>query len=130
MSIGSDVKKDIKAAQRIWLPWRVLLPFMVICVPIFWLFDQIGSFNMALPALNCFGMFGFLIYLKRDISHKPWFWVTITIAAILHAALIWYIPWTASWVPALAIAFISSLDICILLWILAVVSKFRERNTN
>jgi hypothetical protein len=128
-SINDDFKQDLKAARKLWLPWRLLLPLMALCVPAFWLFDHFGLFNMALPALNCVGMFGVLIYLKRDISQKPWFWLTILILVAIHAALIWYVPWTDKWVPALSVAFISSADFCLILWILAFVKRLVERGS-
>jgi len=51
----------------------------------------------------------------------------MTMIAALHVVLIWWIPWTAKWVPAIAIGAIDSVDFCILLWILAVIGKFVER---
>jgi hypothetical protein len=49
------------------------------------------------------------------------------IITMLHALLVWYIPWTTKWVPALAIAAIDSADFCLLLWLLTAVGRLMER---
>lgn len=126
MSLISDVKSDIKAAQKIWLPWQVLLPWGAFCLLVFLLLKHFGKYGMALPALSCIVVFSFLVYLKWNLSRKLWFWITLSALAVIHAALIWYIPWTSRWVPSLAIAFVVSLDICLMLWILALIAKFSE----
>ena len=76
---------------------------------------------MALPLLNSVGVIGFLSYLKRTLWRQSLFWVAITLFVGVHALLIWYIPWTSKWVPALAIGGINSIDLCIMLWLLAAV---------
>jgi hypothetical protein len=126
MSISSDVKKDIKAAQKIWLPWRILLPWAVVCLLALIASDYFGRLNMALPLLNCVAVFAFITYIKSNLINRVWFWITMAALAILHAWLIWYIPWTSKWVPALAIAVISSADFCMILWILAAVGRLVE----
>jgi hypothetical protein len=120
-TISSQVRADIKAAKKIWLPWRVLLPLMVACIPVFMLFDHYGKLNMALPVLNCAGVFGLLIYLKWALRRQPLFWATVAVLVAVHILLIWYIPWTSKWVPAVAIAGISSIDFCLMLLALAAV---------
>jgi len=40
--------------------------------------------------------------------------------------LIWYIPWTTKWVPALAIAAIDSADFCVILWALSAIAALME----
>lgn len=123
MSISSEVKEDIKAARKLRLPWWGVLGWMAFCLPVIVLSDQFGLLNMSLPLLNCIGVFGFLIYLKPDLRAQAWFWVTLGILVIIHAILIWYIPWTSKWVPALAIAVISTADFCLMLCIIAAISR-------
>ncbi len=119
VSISGEVRKDIKAARKIWLPWRVLLILGVFCLATILICDHFGRLSMALPLYNCIGVFGFVIYLKWDFKHQPWFWMVISMLAALHAVSIWYIPWTSKWVPALGIAVISSADFCLILCIVA-----------
>jgi hypothetical protein len=120
-SIGAQVRNDIKAAQKVWLPWRVLLPLGAVFLVVIMTCDHFGRLNMSLPLINCIGVFGLFIYLKWGLRREPLFWITIAVLAALHALLLWYLPWTSKWVPAATIAGISSIDFCLMLWILAAV---------
>jgi hypothetical protein len=123
MSISVEVKEDIKVVRKLWLPWSAVLAWTAFCLPVIVLSDHFGRLNMSLPMLNCIGVFGLLIYLKWGLRKHRWFWATLGLLVILHAVLLWYIPWTSKWVPALAIAVISSADFCLMLWILAAVGR-------
>jgi hypothetical protein len=123
-SINAQVGKDIKAAKKIWLPWRLLLPLIALCIPAYALFDYYGKENLAVPVLMCAALFGFLIYLKWSLRRQPLFWAIILLLAAVHAALVWYIPWTTKWVPAAAIGGIGSVDLCVMLWTLAAVEAW------
>jgi hypothetical protein len=129
MSISSEVKDDIKVARKLWLPWWGVLAWMAFCLPVILLTDHFSRLNMSLPLLNCIGVFGFLIYLKWELRQRPWFWITLALLVMLHVVLIWFIPWTSKWVPALAIAAISSVDFCMMLWILAAVASMTGPKT-
>ncbi len=120
-SISSQVKSDIKAAKKLWLPWWLILPLIAVSFGACVLFDRYGRLNMVLPVLNWAFVFGLLIYLKRGLRRQPVFWATVAALAAIHALLIWYIPWTSDWVPAAAIAGISTVDFCLMLWILAAI---------
>jgi hypothetical protein len=122
-SLTGEVKNDIKAARKLWLPWWSVLTWMAFCLPVIWLCDHIGRLGMSLPLLNCIGVFGFVVYLKRQFTGEPWFWTVILLLAVLQGLLIWSILWTSEWVPALAIAVISTVDFCFMLWIVAAVER-------
>jgi hypothetical protein len=124
--IAIDFKRDLKAARKVRLPWWGVLSWTIGCLPILWLLDQSGRFNLALPVLNSIGMLGFLILVKWNLRRHVWFWMTMIVMAALHVPLILYIPWTTRWVPALAIAVIDSVDFCLILAILSVVENFME----
>lgn len=126
MPLANDIKSDIRAAKKIRLPWWGILTWMAACVPIIWLFDHSGRFDLALPALVSIGMLGFTIAVKRNLKRQAWFWGTMAILAALHVPLILFVPWTTIWVPAIAIAAIGSADLIVMLAILAVVGKFME----
>ena len=125
-SIRAQVRDDIKAARKIWLPWRVLLPFGIFSLVVIVICDHFGRLNMSLPLLNCVAVFGLLIYLKWSLRRQLVFWSTIAVLAALHAVLLWSIPWTSKWVPSVAIAGISSVDFCLMLWVLAAVEAVTE----
>ena len=117
--IITQAANDIKAARKIWLPWRVLLPWMVFSLVTIAVCDHFGRLNMSMPLLTSIGMFGFFIYLKWGLRRQPLFWGIIALLAALHALVIWYIPWTSKWVPAAVTAGIASIDLCLMLWVLA-----------
>jgi hypothetical protein len=48
----------------------------------------------------------------------------MTVLAALHVLLVLFVPWTSKWVPAMAIADIDSVDLIVMLAILAVVGRF------
>jgi hypothetical protein len=126
MPLANDIKSDIKAAKKIRLPWWGVLTWMAACVPIIWLLDHSGRFDLALPTLVSIGMLGFAIAVKWKLRRYLWFWGTVATLAALHVPLILFVPWTTKWVPALAIAAIGSADLVVMLAILAVVGKFME----
>lgn len=126
MSLSINVRNDIRTAQKLRLPWWGVLIWMALCLPVIWGLDHIGKLNMALPTLNCIAILSLLIALRWKLKRHMWFWAVMLIIAILHALLIWYVPWTTKWVPAIAIAVIDSVDFCIVLWILAGVGKLME----
>ncbi|OGS49704.1 MAG: hypothetical protein A3J40_03840 [Erythrobacter sp. RIFCSPHIGHO2_12_FULL_63_10] len=113
--------KDIKAARRIWLPWRVLLPWAALSLAVIVICDHLGISNMSVPLIMFIGLFGLLVYLKWGLRRQPFFWCAIAVFAALHALLIWYIPWTSKWVPAAAVAAIATIDLCLMLWVFAAI---------
>ena len=126
MPLTNDIKSDIKAAKKLRLPWWGVLCLIFGSLPLYWLFDHFGRFDIALPTLVSIGMLGFVIAVKRKLARHAWFWGTMAILAALHVPLVLFVPWTTKWVPAIAIAAIGSADICVMLAILAVVAKFME----
>ena len=95
----------------------------VVGLPICWLFDHYGRLNQFLPTFCSVGVLAFVVAIKPKLRWHPWFWVTMTILAAAHAALILLVPWTSKWVPALAIAALGSGDLIVMLAIVALVEK-------
>jgi hypothetical protein len=128
MSLANDIKGDIKAARkmRLRLPWWGVLCAIVGGLPIVWLFDHFGKFNLFLPTFNCVAVLGLAIAVKRELRRYAWFWGTMAILAALHVPLILFVPWTTRWVPAIAIAAIDSADLIVMLAILSLVGKYME----
>ncbi|PYY17050.1 MAG: hypothetical protein DMG60_12985 [Acidobacteria bacterium] len=126
MPLAKDIKNDIKAGKKIWLPWWAVLCLIIGALPVVWLFDHFGKLNLFLPTFNCIAVLGFAIAVKRKLRRHTWFWGMMTILAALHVPLILFVPWTTKWVPATAIAAIDSADLIVMLTILSVVGKFME----
>ena len=128
LSLKQRVKSDIKAAQKLWMPWWGVLLWMAFCLPVIVLSDRVGRLGMSLPLLNCIAVFALLIYLKRQLSRQVRFWGHFgrfpdgpPCAGHLVCSV------TTRWVPALAIATISSVDFCLMLWILDAVGRLDGR---
>ena len=126
MPLTKEIKNDIKAAKKIWLPWWAVLSLIIGGLPTIWLFDHFGKFDLFLPTFNSFFVLGFTIAVKRNLKRHVWFWGTMAILAALHVPLVLFVPWTTKWVPALAIAAIDSADLIVMFAILAVVERFME----
>jgi hypothetical protein len=127
MLLTNDLKDDIKAARKIWLPWWAVLCAIAVATLAAWLFDHFGRLNQMLPTWNCIAVLGFAIAVKWKLRRHAWFWATMTILAALHVPLILFVPWTSTWVPAIAIAVIDSADLIMILAILSVVGRFMDR---
>ncbi len=127
MSLGNDVRADIRSAQTLRLPrWGVLL-IIIVSLPIYWFFEHFGKLSIALPILNFVAVLSFAVVVKRRFRHHAWFWITMTILVALHVVLILVIPWGTRWVPALVIAGIDSADLCLIFCILAMVGRLVNR---
>lgn len=74
-----------------------------------------------MPLLTCVGVFGFFIYLKWRLRRQPLFWSVIGVLAAIHLGLIWYTPWTSDDLPRAMLAGAGSIDLCLLIVILAAV---------
>jgi hypothetical protein len=129
VSIRAEVRRDIKSAQKVRAPGWALVLVIIVGVPVFLLIDQAGLTNISLPIFDSFVAFGFVVYVKRKLFPRWWFWATMAPLALLHALLICAIPWSGAWKPAALAGAVVSVDICLMLWILATVEALMRRKT-
>jgi hypothetical protein len=122
--ISKVVKKDIKEAKKIWLPWPAIFCLFVLALLLRGMLKDSGLLYLYRPIWNGVLVFGFLFYLKWRLRRHAWFWATMAAVAALHVLLILFVPWTNKWVPALVTAGVDSLDICLVFWILGIVEEF------
>lgn len=127
MSLKVDVKRDLRAAQRMRLPWWAVLCWMGGCGAVAWALYRHGRLELALPLLNCLAVLGFAIVVKRDLRRQAWFWAAMAVLAALHGVAVLYIPWGDKWVPAVAIAVIDSMDLIIIFAILDAIGSYISR---
>jgi hypothetical protein len=106
------------------LPWWGVLCWMFVCALIVWLFDHLGRFDLARPALYSIGMLGVAVAIKRRLRRQAWFWISMTVIVALHVLLVLFVPWSTKWVPAIVIIPIGIADLYLILAILSVVEKF------
>lgn len=125
--IKRDLKNDIKVAKKWRLRWRGGLCVFIGSLLIFWLFAYFGRFDLARPSLFAAGIIAFTVGIKWKLRQNAWFWITITIIVALHVALISYLSWTTSWVPAAVSAGICTVDFFVMLTILDAVETFLQR---
>jgi hypothetical protein len=98
-------------------------------MPIIWLFDHFGRFDLARPALVSIVVLGFAIAIKWKLRGRAWFWITMTLFVALHVLLILAVSWTTEWVPAVVSTGIGTIDLYAMLAIVCVVEKFVEKPT-
>jgi hypothetical protein len=104
-----------------WLPSRVLLPCMAFCLVVIAICDHFGRLSMSMPLLTCTGVFGVFIYLKWRLRRQPLFWSVIGVLVAIHLGLIWYTPWTSGDLPRAMVGGAASIDLCLMIAILATV---------
>ncbi len=123
MAAAKEIKADIKAAKKIWLPWWAVLSLIIATICVLWLFDHFGRLNLGLPTMNSMAVVAFAIAVKWKLKRYVWFWGTMAIIAALHILLLLSVPWPDKWVPAVAIAAIDSADLIVIFTILAAVRR-------
>lgn len=90
------------------------------------LFVSIERFDLARPTMVSVAMVSLAITMRWKLRTRGWFWITMTILAVLHLPLILFVPWTTKWIPAVVIAPVGIADLYAMLWVLSVVGKFME----
>lgn len=130
MRLASETENDIRAAKKLRLPWWGVLLGILVSALSSWLFDHFGRLDLALPTLNTIGVLGFLLVVKRKLWRHAWFWIVMTFITATHVELIILIPWTTTWVPAVAIGVIDSLDFVVVLTILNHLGKLSGGTKN
>jgi len=117
--------KVITAEDRqMRLPWWGVLCVIFGTVLLGLVFTHFGRFDLARPSLISVGMVAIAAALRWKLRRHVWFWITMTILAVLHLPLIVFVPWTTKWIPAIAIVPFGIADLYIMLWVLSVVGKF------
>jgi len=100
---------------------------IIVSILITWMFDYLGGFDLARPALYCMAMLGIAIAIKWKLRRHLWFWIAMTVIVAVHVLLVLLVPWSTKWVPAIFIIPIGIMDLYAMLAILSVVGKFVER---
>jgi hypothetical protein len=122
--VVNDVKNDLRAINKMHLPWWGLLCVMGGMLPICWLFiNKLGRLDLVWPTAGSAIVLTFAIAVKRTLRRSAWFWITMTIIAAFHVLLILFVAWTSKWVPAIVAAAIGSADLIVILAVLSVVGN-------
>jgi hypothetical protein len=97
--------------RQMRLPWWGVLCLIVGAVPAVVLFDYYGKQPLALPAMDSAGMIAVVVALQWQLRRHTWFWITVAVFALVHAALIVLVPWPTGWVPAPVVIPIGTADV-------------------
>jgi cellulose synthase/poly-beta-1,6-N-acetylglucosamine synthase-like glycosyltransferase len=114
---------DLKAAKKMRLPWWGVLSVIVGSLPIAWLLDHFGRFDLARPVLYSIGTLGFILAIKWGLRRHLWFWITVAALAAFHVLLVLLVPWNTGWVPAVVVIPIALADFYAMLAIFSVVER-------
>ena len=103
------------------LPWSGVLCVIFGAIPLILLFAHFGKSAFALPTLDSAAMVAIVIAMRWQLRRHLWFWMTMTVFAALHLALVLFVPWTDKWNPAIVIIPLGIADLYAMLWILSAV---------
>lgn len=102
----------------------VYLICLLILVPVFFFFRNIGKEDMGLNIGICLGIFVITIRIRWDLRTRLWFWGIIAFLLALHVPLFFLIHWPRVWVPGIAFLPIALLDASIILGTVRFTEKF------
>ena len=118
-------KEDKARLKRMWMPWWGVLCVMAGTAALYSLFDYIGRVELTIPVLASVAAFVLILVVKWRLRRYVWFWVTITLLAAIHVAMLWLVPWTKKWVPAATTTGVGIIDIFAMLGIISIVGHLR-----
>jgi uncharacterized membrane protein YjgN (DUF898 family) len=109
--------------KQMRLSWRGVIGVMLGTAVLAFVFISLRRFDLARPAMVSIAMVGLAIVMRSELHKHVWFWIAMTLLAVLHLPLILFIPWTTKWIPAIFIAPIGIADLYAMLWVISVVRK-------
>ncbi len=63
--------------------------------PLLFLFIHLGNLERGIGAWICATFILFSFRARRELIRRAWFWVTITVLAIVQIPIVWFTPWSA-----------------------------------
>jgi hypothetical protein len=114
-------KEDKARLKRMRLPGRSILPLIVVAVCVCWLFDSMGRLELFIPVTASIAAFVLILVVKWRLRRYVWFWVTITVFAALHVAMLRLVAWPKGRIPAATSTGAGIIDIFAMLAIISVV---------
>ena len=91
------------------------------------LLHHFGKFALARPIMFSASIIGVTIAMRWKLKDHVWFWITMAFLTALHVPLILFIPWTTKWIPALILTPIGIADLYVMLWVISIVGKSKEK---
>ena len=119
-----DIPKQDKAElKQMRLPGWAYVPMLLLGICSAWLFESNGRPELMMPVWATVAAFVLILVVKWRLRHHVWFWATISVLIALHLVMLWLVPWTKRWVPALTCAGIATVDIFAMLGIISVIGN-------
>jgi hypothetical protein len=108
---------------------RKWLLLTILClVPLFLLFAFLGDPGRGRAAGICAGVIATAVRANWNLRKHPWFWVTVTILTVLHAALVLFVAWSSSTAyTGLALLPVAALDYAIVYGSIKLAEKMMVR---
>jgi len=123
MSQMAEFKKEMRRIRKLRLSARAQLAVFAFGLLVTVILGIWGRLPLALPVINVVCILCLSVYVKGAHIRKAWLWNTMLFIAIVHVALLAYLPWTENWTPALVIAGVNTLDFCFIIWVLTAVER-------
>jgi hypothetical protein len=60
----TQLDSDIKTAKKMRLPWWGVLCVILAAIPVVWLFDHLGRFDLAMPTMSSIAVLGLVIAIE------------------------------------------------------------------
>jgi hypothetical protein len=126
--IEKDVKTDIKAAMRMQVRgWKAVVCVFaggaILVLPL----GAIGRLDLAYPIMDSVIALGLTVFIKWQLRQHTWFWITVSVFAAVHLAVILSVHWTDKWVWSRSNAGIATLDFIVMLLIVDVIARLMRR---
>lgn len=112
-------KSNGKNGTLLWSMTAVVLTF-----PLCLLFDHFGMPGSGRVAWFSLGMLLIAIKVRWELSSRPWFWATVSMIAVLHMPLVFFVPWTSKWIPAAIMLPFCVVDCLVILGIIQLVERW------
>lgn len=91
--LNGDISEDSDATHA-GSPTRAWWIGAGICLfPVYLLFSALGAPGRGTAAICFGGAMIVLVRLRWDLKNRMWFWASVTLLALLHIALILFVPW-------------------------------------
>lgn len=125
-----NIKLDLRIAKKIRPPWWAVIALGLIFFFIWSAAIEFGILGI-IRAIVFFAIaVSFTVAIKWQLRRNGWFWVTMGVIVALHVPLMILIPWSANWIPSLAIIATCTADILIMLFIINIVGLLRNADNH
>ena len=120
--IETDPNADLPPGKpsTAWFIWLAIL-----CLPIYILFSSFGNAGLGTVLAYFFGTISFAVRSRWELRRRLWFWIVVSIIAILHLVVILLIPWPNMQFRALVVLPFVAVDISLISYVIKLIARWR-----